>query len=80
MRTFEQVLVTSTRDQRERMHELRSTLAGLVTGSAMLDNPAVPAEVRQRMLALRAPRARPHGAPGVGARARPRPTSTSTMR
>ena len=49
MRTFEQVLVASTRDQRERMHELRSTLAGLVTGSAMLDNPAVPAEVRQRM-------------------------------
>ena len=50
MHTFEQVLVTSTRHERERMHELRSTLAGLVTGSAMMDNPDVPAEVRQRIL------------------------------
>ena len=47
--TFQQVLVTATRDQRERLHELRSTVAGLVTGSAMLDSPGVSAETRQRL-------------------------------
>lgn len=44
------VLSATTREQRERMHELRSTIAGLVTGSAMLDNPDVPTETRQRLL------------------------------
>lgn len=48
---FEHALVSTTRDQRERMHELRSTLAGLVTGSEMLDHPDVPAEVRARLWA-----------------------------
>lgn len=42
--------VSITREHRERMHELRSTIAGLVTGSAMLDNPEVPTETRQRLL------------------------------
>ncbi len=49
MNTFQQVLISSTRDQRERMHELRSTVAGLVTGSAMLDTPGVSTEVRQHL-------------------------------
>lgn len=40
----------STRDMRERMHELRSTVAGLVNGSEMLDNPAVPVDVRSHLL------------------------------
>ena len=48
--SFQQVLASTTRDQRERMHELRSTLAGLVSGSALLDSPAVPPETRQRLL------------------------------
>ena len=47
--SVEHALVSTTRDQRERMHELRSTVAGLVTGSAMLDRPDVPAETRQRL-------------------------------
>lgn len=41
---------STSREHRERMHELRSTIAGLVTGSAMLDNPDVPTETRQRLL------------------------------
>ena len=40
-----------SREQRERMHELRSTVAGLVSGSALIDNPDVPPETRQRLLA-----------------------------
>ena len=47
--SVEHALISTTRDQRERMHELRSTVAGLVTGSAMLDRPDVPAETRQRL-------------------------------
>ncbi len=47
--TFERVLVTTTREQRERLHELRSTLAGLVNGSALLDRPDVTPEVRERL-------------------------------
>lgn len=47
--TIDQLLVSSSRDQRERMHELRSTMAGLVTGSTMLDNPEVSAELRQQL-------------------------------
>ncbi len=43
------VLVSTTRDQRERMHELRSTMAGLVSGSALLDNADVPPEARERL-------------------------------
>ena len=49
--TFEHTLVSTTREQRERLHELRSTVAGLVTGSEMLDRPDVPAEVRARLWA-----------------------------
>lgn len=44
-------LQASTRDQRERLHELRSTVAGLVNGSALLDDAAISAEARQRLLA-----------------------------
>ncbi len=40
---------SATRDQRERMHELRSTMAGLVSGSALLDNDDIPAETRDRL-------------------------------
>ena len=47
--SFEHELVDATREQRERMHELRSTVAGLVSGSAMLDRPDVPAETRQQL-------------------------------
>lgn len=47
--TFEHTLVTTTRDQRERMHELRSTVAGLVTGSELMDRPDVSADERQRL-------------------------------
>ncbi|CAM3581423.1 sensor histidine kinase [Nocardioides zeicaulis] len=42
-------VVSTTRDQRERMHELRSTMAGLVSGSALLDNDDIPAETRDRL-------------------------------
>ncbi|GAA1935301.1 sensor histidine kinase [Nocardioides hwasunensis] len=38
------------RDRRERMHELRSTLAGLVQGSSLLDSSDLPLETRQRLL------------------------------
>lgn len=47
--SFEHVLVDATREQRERMHELRSTIAGLVTGSAMLDREDLPSETRERL-------------------------------
>jgi signal transduction histidine kinase len=47
--SFEHVLVDSTREQRERLHELRSTIAGLVTGSAMLDREDLPSETRERL-------------------------------
>lgn len=46
---FEHVLVSTTRDQRERTHELRSTVAGLISGSELLDRPDLSAEDRQRM-------------------------------
>lgn len=47
----DQVLTASTRDQREQLHELRSTVAGLVSGSALLDNPDIPAETRDHLWA-----------------------------
>lgn len=47
--SVEHVLVDATREQRERMHELRSTIAGLVTGSAMLDREDLPSETRERL-------------------------------
>lgn len=47
--TYQQALASTTRDQRERMHELRSTIAGLVSGSALLDSPEVPSETRERL-------------------------------
>lgn len=37
------------RDHRERLHELRSTLAGLVNGSEMLDTAGIPSDVRERL-------------------------------
>ncbi len=43
------VLQAIARDQRERLHELRSTVAGLVNGSAMMDNTEIPVEVRQHL-------------------------------
>ena len=47
----DQVLAASSRDQREQLHELRSTVAGLVSGSALLDNPDIPAETREHLWA-----------------------------
>lgn len=49
LETLQQVLTATSRDQRERLHELRSTLAGLVSGSAMIDRPDVPPETRERL-------------------------------
>jgi len=49
--SFEHVLVDATREQRERLHELRSTIAGLVTGSALLDREDLPTDVRERLWA-----------------------------
>jgi signal transduction histidine kinase len=43
--------LAASREHRERMHELRSTVAGLVSGSEMLDYPEVRAETRARMWA-----------------------------
>ncbi len=42
-------LMAITRDQRERLHELRSTVAGLVHGSTMLDNSEIPEELRRHL-------------------------------
>lgn len=42
-------LQATTRDQRERLHELRSTVAGLVNGSSLLDNIEIPHEARQHL-------------------------------
>jgi len=39
----------SSRDQSERLHELRSTVAGLVNGSALLDNADIPDEARRHL-------------------------------
>jgi signal transduction histidine kinase len=47
--SLERAIVDSTRDQRERLHELRSTVAGLVTGSAMLDRDDITPETRERL-------------------------------
>jgi signal transduction histidine kinase len=47
--TFEHLFVSTTRDQRERLHELRSTIAGLVSGSDLLDRPDVTPEARERL-------------------------------
>ncbi|WP_210649090.1 HAMP domain-containing sensor histidine kinase [Nocardioides sp. SYSU D00065] len=47
--SFEHVLVDTTREQRERLHELRSTVAGLVHGSALMDEPDLPEDVRRRL-------------------------------
>jgi signal transduction histidine kinase len=41
--------LASSRDQRERLHELRSTVAGLVNSSALIEDPAVPLDVRSHM-------------------------------
>lgn len=46
---IEFALEASSREQRERMHELRSTLAGLVNGSALLDDADITHEARQRL-------------------------------
>lgn len=47
--SVERVLVDATRDQRERLHELRSAVAGLVSGSQLLDREDLPADVRVRL-------------------------------
>jgi len=49
--SFEHVLVDSTREQRERLHELRSMVAGLVSGSALLDRQDIPPQTRERLWA-----------------------------
>ena len=49
--SVEHVLVDATREQREQMHELRSTIAGLVTGSALLDREDLSGEARERLWA-----------------------------
>jgi signal transduction histidine kinase len=46
---FDLALVATARDYRERMHELRSTVAGLVNGSALLDNDEISDEARHRL-------------------------------
>ncbi|MFM6851850.1 MAG: sensor histidine kinase, partial [Terrabacter sp.] len=43
------VLEASRREERERLHELRSTIAGLVNGSALLDNPALGDDARRHL-------------------------------
>ncbi|NYE35508.1 signal transduction histidine kinase [Nocardioides cavernae] len=47
--SVERVLVDATRDQRERLHELRSAVAGLVSGSQLLDREDLSAEMRIRL-------------------------------
>jgi signal transduction histidine kinase len=42
-------LLAAHRDQRERLHELRSTVAGLVNGSTLLESADIPVESRQRL-------------------------------
>jgi signal transduction histidine kinase len=42
-------LLAAHRDQRERLHELRSTVAGLVNGSTLLESADIPLESRQRL-------------------------------
>jgi signal transduction histidine kinase len=49
LNTFEHVLAATARDQRERLHELRSTIAGLASGSELLDRADVPADLRDRL-------------------------------
>jgi len=49
--SFEHVLFDTTREQRERLHELRSTIAGLVMGSALLDREDLTSETRERLWA-----------------------------
>lgn len=46
---IDRAAVASSRDQREQLHELRSTVAGLVSGSALIEDPAVPLDVRFHM-------------------------------
>jgi signal transduction histidine kinase len=46
---IEYALEATTRDQRERMHELRSTVAGLVNGSEMLEHGDISLEARLRL-------------------------------
>ncbi|MCD6638441.1 MAG: hypothetical protein LT071_00815, partial [Nocardioides sp.] len=41
--------LVASREHRERIHELRSTVAGLVSGSEMLDHPRLAPDVRQHM-------------------------------
>ena len=43
------VLEASRREERERLHELRSTIAGLVHGAALLDNPALGDDTRRHL-------------------------------
>lgn len=47
--SVERVLFDATRDQRERLHELRSAVAGLVSGSQLLDREDLPADMRERL-------------------------------
>jgi signal transduction histidine kinase len=42
-------LRASRREERERLHELRSTVAGLVNGSALLDNPGLGDDARRHL-------------------------------
>lgn len=49
--TFQHLITATTREERERSHELRSTLAGLITGSTMLEHGDLPAETRDRFRA-----------------------------
>ena len=46
---LDRALQATTRDHRERMHELRSTLAGLVNGSEMLEHGDISIEARLRL-------------------------------
>lgn len=43
------VVQSSRREERERLHELRSTVAGLVNGAALLENPALTDDARRHL-------------------------------
>lgn len=49
LEAINETLLETARDHRERLHELRSTIAGLVAGSTLMDSAELAAETRQRL-------------------------------
>ena len=49
LEAINETLLETARDQRERLHELRSTMAGLVAGSTLMDSAELAGETRQRL-------------------------------